>query len=44
MSNFPSFHPSRPAHPALLYVVAGILIIAAALCGYTLGESWPLWR
>jgi hypothetical protein len=40
MSNFPSSHASQ-THPALLYAVAIAAIVAAALCGYALGASWP---
>jgi hypothetical protein len=44
MSHFSSLRASAPTHPALLYAVAGVILIVAALCGYTLGESWPLGR
>jgi hypothetical protein len=39
MTNFPAFY-SPPRHPVLLYAAAGVLIIVAALCGYTLGSWW----
>jgi hypothetical protein len=40
MTNFPAFYPAQK-HPVLLYAGAGVLIIVAALCGYTLGSWWP---